>query len=214
MRLRNFIRTPFRYTYANAVVYLMAINTLVFFMDAYLLRTGIMNLKNIFALIPFLTVEKHMLWQVFTYMFMHGSMTHLFFNMLSLFFFGPSLERKMGSKEFVLFYLFCGTMCGVINCIIYYAAGIHVVLIGASGSVFAILLCYSVLFPDTEIYLWFILPVPTPVLIIGFFLIELFSIFSNDNIGHLAHLLGIIIAWLYIRLRFGINPLKAWGFKK
>lgn len=214
MRSKNILRKPFKYTYVNAVMYLIAINIFVFFIDRYLITTGIINLKKYFALIPFLTIDEGMFWQVFTYQFMHGGIRHIFFNMLSLFFFGPALERKMGSKEFIMFYLLCGTLCGVINCFIYYFLGFNGALIGASGAIFAVLLCYSVLFPDTEIYLWFVLPVPTPILIIGFFIFELLSIFSDDNIGHLAHLLGLLIAWLYIRFRFGISPLKAWGFKK
>lgn len=208
------LRKPFRYTYINAVTYIILINVIVFFADIYLLKSGILNLKGIFALNPFFTVKGKMYWQVFTYMFMHGSMKHLFFNMLGLFFFGPPLERKMGSKEFILFYLLCGSLCGVINCLVYYFLGIYGGLVGASGAIYAVLLCYSVLYPHTEIYLWFIIPIPAPILIMGFFFIELFSVFSDDNIGHFAHLLGIIIAWIYIQMRFGINPLKVWGFKK
>lgn len=128
------------------------------------------------------------------------------------FFFGVPVERKTGTKEFVLYYLLVGTLGGVFSFFVYKAVGAYlVVLIGASGAIFSLLLLYAVLFPRSVIFLWGIIPVPAPLLILGYAVIELINIFSaNDGIAHFTHFIGLVIGWLYIVVRFGINPLKVW----
>ncbi len=204
----NLIRKPFKYTYKNAVFAIIAVNSAVF------LFVSVFKTASIYlGLVPIAVLQANTYWQFFTYQFVHGSFLHLFFNMLALYYFGVPIEQKTGTKEFLLYYFLIGTLGGVFSFFIYYAAGMYIiVLMGASGAVFGILLLYAVLFPHSVIYLWAVIPVPAPVLILGYAVIELIGIFSaNDGVAHLTHFLGLLFGWLYILIRFGVNPIKIWN---
>lgn len=213
--MSSFIRKPFQYTYKNSCVILIAIN---FGIYAFSKMLGIIDpwiIQKYFALIPPVTIQYKMFWQVFTYQFLHANIWHVAFNMLALFFFGIPLERKIGTKEFLLFYLLCGTLCGVAGLFIYYylfiKTGAIVVAIGASGTVFSIMLAFAALFPSAIIYIWGIIPIPAPLLIIIYAITELYSaFFVHDNVAHSIHLSGLLWAFLYLVIRFGINPVRIW----
>ena len=87
-----------------------------------------------------------------------------------------------------------------------------VILCGASGCLYAILLAYAVVFPKSVISIWGILPVPAPLLVGIYAIIEIISqIFSvNGGIAHMTHLAGFLFAWLYFVIRMKINPWKVW----
>ncbi|ULQ61173.1 rhomboid family intramembrane serine protease [Brucepastera parasyntrophica] len=204
----SILRKPFRYANWNTTFILIGINLAVF-----LLTEWNDNFVAYLSLNPVLVTKYHWYWQIFTYQFVHGGMGHLLSNMIGLFFFGFTLERRIGSKEFLLVYLLSGTLCGLFSLIIYLATGtMKVMLMGASGAVFAILLMYAVFFPRSTIYLWWIIPVPAPLLIIGYAAIETFYMVSgrNQGVAHSTHLIGFAIAWIYCLVRFGVNPLKVW----
>jgi len=145
-------------------------------------------------------------------MFLHNDMTHIIFNMLALVFFGIAVEKSLGSKELLLYYLLCGTLSGFSSLFIYTYFGINVLLMGASGAVFSILLLYAVVFPRSKIFIWGIIPVPAPVLVLLYSIIELGSQFFSvsSGIAHLTHLSGFVTGYLYIVIRMGIHPLKIW----
>ena len=153
-----------------------------------------------------------MYWQFVTYMFVHSNLGHLFSNMLGLLFFGISVERSIGSKEFLLFYFLTGILCGVFSFFFYYfTEGYFVFLMGASGVIYAILLLFAVIFPRSTIYIWGIIPLQAPVLVIVYTIFELVSQFSgNTNVAHYTHLAGFLFAWLYCLIRMGVNPWKVW----
>jgi membrane associated rhomboid family serine protease len=156
-------------------------------------------------------VMRGWVWTFVTYMFVHGGFSHILFNMLALFIFGTQVERYMGSREFLSFYFITGALAGVFSFVVYYFTGSYrVVLLGASGAIFAVELAYAVFFPDSIIYLWGILPLRAPVMVLGFTALELFSsVFGlNQGVAHLTHLAGFGFAWLYFVIRFGINPWK------
>jgi membrane associated rhomboid family serine protease len=161
-------------------------------------------------MIPTMVFEGY-IWTFVTYMFVHGGLSHILFNMLALFIFGTQVERYMGSRAFLLFYFITGALAGVFSFAVYYFTGSYrVVLMGASGAIFAVELAYAVFFPDSIIYLWGILPLRAPVMVLGFTALELLSsVFSlNQGVAHLTHLAGFGFAWLYFVIRFGINPWK------
>ena len=144
-------------------------------------------------------------------MFTHGSVSHLLFNMLSLYIFGTAVERRVGSKEFLLYYMLTGTLCGLASYGVYYLANTNVVLLGSSGAIYALLMLFSVLYPRAVIYVFGIIPVPAPVLIILYFVIELFSgMMSFDGVAHMTHLFGLVFGLLYILIRMRLNPLREW----
>lgn len=212
MKILDFLRKPFRYTFSNATLYLILINTVIYFSQRYFSLRGL-SLTSIFALNPFLFVKKCMFWQAFTYMFLHGDFWHVFLNMLMFYWFGVAVERKMGSKEFLLFYLLCGSLAGIAMAWIYYFFGLRTYILGASAALYAVMLAFATLYPDSNIYLYFVLPVPSAILIIAYFVIEIVQAFANDGVAHLGHLFGLIFAWIYIRVRYRISVLKAFGFK-
>ena len=133
--------------------------------------------------------------------------------MIGLLSFGIFLERAIGSKEFLLFYLICGILTGVLSYFLYYFTGrANVRLIGASGAIYAVLFGYAVCYPRSIIFIWGIIPVPAPLLVLIYVLIAIFSqMFGYDkNVAHYAHLFGILAAWLYFVIRMGMHPIKIW----
>jgi membrane associated rhomboid family serine protease len=200
------IRQPFRYENNGAVYWLIGINVLVFVAIYYL---GLRRLTYYLSMIPGLVIQRGWIWTFVTYMFVHGGFSHILFNMLALFIFGMHVERQMGSREFLLFYFLTGTLAGIFSFVVYYFTGAYgVILMGASGAIFAVELAYAVFFPTSVIYIWGILPLRAPVMVLGFTALELVSsIFSlNQGVAHLTHLAGFGFAWLYFVIRFGINP--------
>jgi len=205
MSVTSIVRKPFRYSYFNATLYIIAANIL-FFAVSY--RFPI--LKAYMALNPIAVLSGY-LWQPVTYMFAHADLTHLFVNMLGLFFFGTQVERSMGSKEFLLFYFLTGTLAGLASFGIYVATGAwYTTLLGASGALFAVLLAFAIVNPEAQIYLYGLIPIRAPIMVIGYAGIEVASqLFSfRNSVAHLTHLAGFLWAWLYFLARFGINPTK------
>ena len=126
------IRRPLRYVYSNLALTLIIINVAVYF-----LNTAIPQTRILFAMVPGLIVGRGYVWQFLTYMFTHANMSHILFNMLGLFFFGVQVERRMGSYEFLLFYLVTGVLAGIFSFLFFYFTGTVTILLGASGAVFA-----------------------------------------------------------------------------
>ena len=202
------IRIPFQYTFFNCTIWIIAINIFIYF-----LISVIPEFRHYLSLNVIFFVEYKMIWQPFTYMFVHGNIQHLFFNMLGLLFFGIAVEKAVGSKEFLLMYLVTGFLCGMLSFAVYYYFKMYrVFLMGASGAVYAMLLAYAVIFPRSKIFIWGIIPIPAPVLVVAYAVIELLSqLFgANSGIAHLTHLGGFVFAWFYFVLRMGINPYKIW----
>ncbi|MDR1277180.1 MAG: rhomboid family intramembrane serine protease [Treponema sp.] len=204
----NFLRRPFLYRNDGVVFWIIGANILVFLVDILTVRfSGQRLLAPYFAMIP-VTVIQGWVWTFISYMFLHDGFSHIFFNMFALFIFGIQVERQMGSREFLLFYLLTGMLAGVFSFVLYMATGAYwVALMGASGAIFAVQLAYAVFFPDSVIYIWGILPIRAPVMVLGFTALELlFMLGRRDNVAHVTHLAGFGFAWLYFLLRFRINP--------
>ena len=203
----NILHKPFRYTYFNSTLVLVLVNIAVFFLTSIF-----PNLENYMGLSVAGCLYYHFWWQPVTYMFTHASISHILFNMLTLYIFGISVERTIGSKEFLLLYFFCGIFDGLISLLLYYLTGQGVLLVGASGAIYSILLVYAVLFPRSIISIWGIIPVPAPLLVIIFAAIELGSQFTGMrmNVAHLTHLTGFALGWLYLVVRMGIHPIRVW----
>lgn len=201
------INRRFRYTYSNVTTILVVINFIVFCLTQFLMP----SLTYYLALVPRYILYRHWYWQFLTYMFVHGSVSHFLFNMLSLYIFGTAVERRIGSREFTLYYLLCGTLCGVASYAMYYLANTNVVLLGASGAIYALLSLFSALYPRAVIYVFGIIPVQAPLLIIIYFVIELAGgLFSYDGVAHMTHLFGLLFGLIYMLVRMRINPLREW----
>jgi membrane associated rhomboid family serine protease len=204
---RSIIRKPFRYSYNNIAFIIIIINVVFFMLNAVAPRSQLYT-----AMIPALVIREGFFWQFLTYMFTHAGISHILFNMLGIFFFGTQIERRMGSSEFTLFYLVTGVGAGLFSFVVYLLTGQYqVILLGASGAVFAVLLAFATYFPHAQIYLMGIFPIRAPVLVIGYTAIELFSQLSGaqSGVAHLTHLAGFAFAFLYFVIRLGINPIDS-----
>ena len=204
----SIIRRPFRYSYSNVVFIIIGLNVLV-----YLAILFLRNLPVIpgLAMRPLLILRRGWIWQFITYMFVHDprSISHLLFNMLALFIFGRQVEWKMGSREFLLYYLLTGFLAGVFSFVVYLFTGyVWVTLMGASGAIFAVQMAFAAFFPRSVVYLWGILPLKAPVMVLGFTALEVFFMLSGrgGNVAHTTHLAGFAFGWIYFMVRFRINP--------
>jgi membrane associated rhomboid family serine protease len=150
-------------------------------------------------------------YQLFTYMFVHGSIGHIFFNMLGLYFFGPILESTWGSMRFLTFYIACGIGAGIFNMLIdlYLNTQSFSTMVGASGAIYGVMTAFGILFPNMVINLLFPpVAIKAKYLVLGFGAIALYSALNPsaaDNTAHLTHLGGIVVAILMLQFWRGIR---------
>ncbi|WP_419163304.1 rhomboid family intramembrane serine protease [Candidatus Palauibacter sp.] len=139
-------------------------------------------------------------WTIVTYMFLHGGFAHLFMNMLALFFFGPPLERKWGSRFFLKYYLATGLGGAAFSVLLYSLTG-PTLMIGASGAIFGLLVAFALNWPDAKIFLYFVFPVPAKwfVAALGAFTLLSTAQGSPDGVAHWAHLGGLVTGFVYLR---------------
>lgn len=203
---------------------LLAINALMF-LATWVAETKGVDLKSILGLHLFLA-EDFKAWQIVSYMFMHGDLTHLFFNMFALFMFGRVLEQVWGAKRFLIFYIATGIGAGLVQELVQYiyfqtslsmyegvslAPGVVIPMaqylnlwttVGASGAIYGILMAFAMTFPNERM---FVIPIPFPIkakyFVLIFGAIELLSGLSprmGDNVAHFAHLGGMVFGLLLI----------------
>ncbi len=144
-------------------------------------------------------------WQLVTYSFLHGGMTHLLFNMLGLYMFGPDIERLFGSRFFLFYYLAAVLAAALLHLgITMGMGGPEVPTVGASGGLYGLLLAFGWYFPHRRVML-LIPPIPMSArtLVVVFAVVELFFGVTQTNAGvaHFAHLGGMLGGWLMIELR-------------
>ena len=138
-------------------------------------------------------------WTVLSYMFLHASLGHLFFNMLGLFFFGPRLEERLGGANFLRLYLWGGLGGALFSFV--FAPQFSVV--GASAAVYAVLMGFAMFWPRERIYIYFVLPVEAWLLVVAFVVISFVLGFGGAGgpTAHLAHLGGLVSGFAFLRLR-------------
>jgi membrane associated rhomboid family serine protease len=137
-------------------------------------------------------------WTPITYMFLHGSGTHILFNMISLFFFGPRVESRLGGRHFLLLYFISGISGALLSLL-----SPNVPIVGASGAIFGVMFAFARYWPRDPIYIWGILPIEARWLILIMTVMNLLpalsAIGSRDGIAHFAHLGGFLGGYLYLR---------------
>lgn len=206
--MKNLIRTPFKYTFFSANLILICVNIIVFAVTSSSFR-----LKSLLGMNVYEVIYRNKFWQPLTYMFIHGNLRHLLSNMLGLLFFGTAVEKMIGSKEYLLMYFLCGFLSGLASLgHFYWTSDYFSILIGASGAVYSILFAFAVVYPKAMILLFFIIPIPAPILVILYAFFELYSemTFLHPGVANFTHLYGFLMAFLYFYIRMGINPLKKW----
>jgi membrane associated rhomboid family serine protease len=154
------------------------------------------------------------LWQPLTYMFLHGGVSHILFNMLSLWMFGVELERMWGTTFFTRFYFVCGVGAAATTLLFSLLPGelgrtVYLsTTVGASGAIYGLLMAYALYFPHRQIYMYFIFPVPVRIFVLIVGAISFLSAMGGpgDGVAHATHLGGLAVGYLYLkgrRLRLG-----------
>lgn len=137
---------------------------------------------------------------------MHGSFTHILFNMFALWMFGIEIENLWGSKKFLYYYLLCGVVAGLFQIFLTpLLTGLGAATIGASGAIYGVMIAFGVMFPDRYIFLYFFIPIKAKYLITFMIIIEFFAISPGSNIAHLAHLGGALAGFIFILLDKNTN---------
>ncbi len=150
-------------------------------------------------------------WSVVTYMFLHApGIMHILFNMIALYFFGPAVEARLGSRRFVVLYLVSGIMAAIVSL----PFTPNVPIVGASGAVFGVMLAFARFWPRQQIYIWGILPVEARWLVIFLTGLSLWAGFGGqrDGVAHFAHLGGFLGGFLYLKWAEWRSPARR--FKK
>jgi len=164
-------------------------------------------LIGLFALWPFGSpqfrgVPEIQVWQLVTYGFLHGNLTHLLFNMLALYMFGAEIERLLGSQRFLVYYMVCVVGAAVAQLVV--LGGMNrppMPTVGASGGVFGLLLAFGMAFPQRRIMLLFPpIPMPAWLFVTGYGLIELYLgvTGSGQGVAHFAHLGGMAAGYVLL----------------
>ena len=180
---------------------LIIINVIVF-LFTWVLERRDSTFMNAFILFDPSTPWFHP-WQLITYMFMHGGFWHILFNMYTLFIFGSVVERIIGSKKFLVFYLICGVGAAGFHLLVTaLLSGMSGPMVGASGAIYGVMLAYAMLFPESKLTLIFP-PVTLSAkwMVIVFAAIELVTGVTStvEGIAHFAHLGGMLFGFLIIK---------------
>jgi membrane associated rhomboid family serine protease len=158
------------------------------------------------GLVPEEVLTRFRVWQLVTYLFLHGGVFHILFNMLTLWMFGVELERMWGSRYFAKFYFVCGIGAGVTQILasllpfgpmaVLYVAQ----TIGASGAIYGVLLAYALYFPRRQIMFWGLFPIEVRYFVLIMGGISLLSAADGaGGIAHVAHLGGLVAGYLYLK---------------
>ena len=195
----------------NGIKLLLIINIVVFVLIEL---TGQKNvLFQLFGLVPRAVLQEYRLWQTFTYLFLHGGWIHILFNMLVLWMFGKDLEMDWGKNEFLIFYFVCGIGSGLITVL----ANINspIVIVGASGSIYGVLVAYGFTYPNRTVYLYGVFPLKVKYVVLGFGVIAFVASLSitQSKVSHITHLAGMIIGIIYILFNFRWKNIRLWYTK-
>jgi rhomboid family protein len=187
---------------STAMKALIGANVLVFFVQAF--QPAI---TGMFGLEPSYVVRNFWVWQLGTYMFLHGGVFHILFNMLALWMFGAELERIWGTRYFLKFYFVTGIGAGILT-VLFSLLPFGVsqqlygsIVIGASGAIYGLLLAYALYFPDRPIYMYFVFPIPAKIFVLIMGVLAFYASFSGagGGIANATHLSGILVAYLYLK---------------
>lgn len=204
--------------------YLLIINIVMFLITELVAPMGI-DLTGILGLHFFKASDFHV-YQLITYMFMHGGWMHIIMNMFMLWMFGMVIESVWGPKKFLFYYIVCGIGAGLCQEVAQYASYVIqgldayqfvnaggsqmpmdaylnlMTTVGASGAIYAVLLAFGMLFPDERM---FIIPIPIPIkakwIVVGSVALELFYALGQpgDGVAHVAHLGGMLFGFILIK---------------
>jgi membrane associated rhomboid family serine protease len=160
-------------------------------------------MKTTFGLLAFSSPYLFEIWRIFTSLFLHASASHLFFNMLGLYFFGKVLERELKPKKFLLIYFLSGIAGNLV-----YGFTSSIPVVGASGCVFG-LMGFAMLMKPKEMINFYVFPLPLGVVAVLYAVVETLLVYFGEfasGVAHIAHVAGLIVGVLFA---FRSDPKKA-----
>jgi len=182
--------------FTDVIKVIIGINLLLFVFK--IIAQDQVDLAGIFGLSP--ATIWPMIWQPFTYIFIHGGFWHVSINMLVLWMFGSEMEMIWGKQEFLKYYFITGIGSGIVWLLLNISSENYMVLIGASGAVYGILMAYGLMFPNRTVYLYFLIPIKVKWFVLFVGALAFFSSMeAGSNISHLTHLSGMIIGYIYLK---------------
>jgi membrane associated rhomboid family serine protease len=186
-----------------AIKWLLISNTAIYLAQFFLGLVGVDLGLRYFMLRPYDVVHSFMVWQLVTYMFLHGGLFHILFNMLALWMFGVELEGTLGTRRFVEFYFFCGVGAGV--CVVlgnYLFGNPGSYTLGSSGAIYGILMAWAVLWPDRIVSFFGLFPMKVKVMVFIYAAIAFLGVFSRANeVSDVAHLSGLGFGWIFLKVK-------------
>ena len=188
-----------------ALMAIIGANVVVFFLQLFTDRYS-WGLTWMLGLRPADVIGSFRVWELATYMFLHGGLFHILFNMLALWMFGTELERLWGTRYFLKFYFVTGIGAAVLTVLFSllpfgFAQQLHhSIVIGASGAIYGLLLAYGMYYPDRPIYMYLVFPIPARyfVMIMGA-LAFYSSIAERGGVANATHLGGLLVAYLFLK---------------
>ncbi|MDG5766144.1 rhomboid family intramembrane serine protease [Balneolales bacterium ANBcel1] len=185
---------------------ILAINVAVFLLQMVLIAFGgssiAVGITRVFGFIPEWGISLTQPWRLITYLFLHGSILHLAFNMLWLWWMGRPVEQQLGSRNFLVIYFGSGIGGALINLVLNPIFG-TTLTIGASGAVFGMMVAFAMLFPRIPIMLLFLPPIEARFVVAGLIAIDLLLISSaSDNVARIVHLGGAFWGYVLVKLYF------------
>jgi membrane associated rhomboid family serine protease len=159
--------------------------------------------SGLLALYPLKVFPGAQAWRLGTYLFTHEGLSHILMNMLALWWFGSPLEMIWGRRKFLTYYLVCGIGAGLV-CVPYYillGQG-QVPIVGASGAIFGLLAAFALVYPNSLIYVWFVIPIKAKWLVLILMAVEFMTTVQSgggSGVANIAHLSGGLIGYFYLR---------------
>ncbi len=172
----------------------------------FLAQALVSGVTGSLGLHPASVVDRFMVWQLATYMFLHAGLFHLLFNMLALWMFGAELERIWGTRYFVRYYLLCGVgaaLLTVLFSLLPWDIALDLrrsIVVGASGAIYGLLLAYGLYFPDRPIYMYMVFPIPAKWFVVIMGAIAFYSsLADNSGVANMTHLGGLVVGYLLLK---------------
>src|SRR5262252_1237288 len=152
------------------------------------------DVLNYFALNKVISIR--LVWQLFTYLFLHGGVFHLVFNMLALWMFGSPLESDWGTRRFLRYYFVCGVGAGICDVVLSMLMHDGRATIGASGAIYGVLLAFGVCYPEQTVLMNFLFPIKAKYMVMIYGAIALYgSMGINSGVSNIAHLGGMAVGF-------------------
>ena len=201
-----------------AVKALIWINVGIFFITA-LSPQLLQWFSGLFGLTPAFVLTRLRLWQPFTYLFIHGGVSHILINMLILWMFGVQLERLWGTRFFIRYYFVAGVGAAIVTLLVsllpftFSTITYATITIGASGAIYGLLMAFALHYPETPILMFFLFPVPAKYFVMILGAIAFVSTPRMGGVAHITHLGGLLVGYIYL-WRLGVTSTSRFKLDK